>query len=203
MTVGTLILAAGSSTRFEGQAKQLLVLDGKTLIRRAVETALSAMLNGPVLVVLGANRDQIAAELVGLPVGQIHNPDHGQGMATSLRAGLLALQARQPDLSAVAVMLCDQPLITPDLLRQLVDTQSGTGKPIVACRYAGQVGVPALFAQAYFSALLALDGDKGARFLLKNNKTDLAEVGFEPAAVDLDSWADVEKFTTSRLQRER
>lgn len=194
MTIGIIILAAGASRRFAGQAKQLLQIEGKTLIRRITETALGAHLNGPTVVVLGANQELIRAELADLPVEVIDNPDWAEGMSTSVKAGLAGLHQTHPDLDAVVMLLCDQPLITPDLIRQLVTVYGRTGKPMVACGYTGGVGVPALFARPVFADLLALDGDKGARYLLQKRKTDLAEVPFEAAAIDLDSWDDVAKW---------
>ncbi|RIV19053.1 nucleotidyltransferase family protein [Fibrisoma montanum] len=198
MQIGSIILAAGAATRFEGQPKQLLTLNGTTLVQRITQTALTACPNGPVVVVVGANQDRIRPELLNYPVTVVDNPHWSEGMATSLKAGLNSLLSRHPALDAVLVLLCDQPLITPDVLQALIGTHEQTGQPIVACRYAGSVGVPALFAHAYFDKLLALTGDQGARYLLKNNKTDLAEVGFELAAIDLDSWQDVDRFNQSQ-----
>lgn len=196
LNIGIIILAAGASRRFEGQAKQLLKIEGKTLIRRTAEMALAVHLTGPIVVVLGARQETIGAELLGLPVQWVENPAWAEGMATSLKAGLAAMTQTQPGPDGVVVLLSDQPLITPELIQQLVTTHLETDKPMVACRYNGGVGVPALFARAVFDDLRALDGDKGARYLLKQRPNDLAEVDFEPAAVDLDSWADVAKWTT-------
>lgn len=194
MIIGIIILAAGASRRFAGQAKQLLLVEGQTLIRRITETALAAQLNGPTVVVLGANQEPIRAELADLPVALIDNPNWAEGMSTSVKAGLAGLHQTHPDLDAVVMLLCDQPLITPDLIRQLVAVHGQTVKPMVACGYTGGVGVPALFARPVFADLLALAGDKGARYLLQKRKADLAEVPFEAAAIDLDSWDDVAKW---------
>ena len=193
-TIGIIILAAGASRRFGGQAKQLLSVDGKTLIRRITETATAAAVSESIVVVLGANQELIRDELTNLPVQLIDNPAWAEGMSTSLRVGLTALTHCEPIPTAIVVLLCDQPLITPDLIRQLVAVHAETGKQMVACRYTGGVGVPALFAQSVFADLRALEGDKGARYLLQQRADDRADVDFEPAAIDLDSWADVEKW---------
>lgn len=203
MRIGIIILAAGAATRFGGQPKQLLTLNGSTLIQRITQTALTTCPDGPVAVVLGANSNSVRPELQQYPVTVVENPYWSEGMATSLKAGLDSLLMQPPALDAVIVLLCDQPLITANLIQELIDTHVRTGQPIVACRYAGSVGVPALFAQSYFDKLLALTGDQGAQYILKNNKTDLAEVGFEPAAVDLDSWQDVEEFNQSQSDDNR
>jgi molybdenum cofactor cytidylyltransferase len=208
MTINLLILAAGASRRFGGQAKQLLPLAGQPLLRQVVGVALAAGLSGTVSVVLGANAEPIEQALRGLPVRLVDNPDWATGMASSLQAGLRAMMTTDPLANgltsdpdktpagpdAVLVLLCDQPLITSQLLRDLVQLHTQTGQPMVACRYNGEAGVPALFARSVFADLLALTGDKGARFLLRNRPADLALLDFAPAAVDLDSWADVTRW---------
>ncbi len=194
MTVATLVLAAGGSTRL-GQPKQLLTLDGQTLVRRITDVALSLAV-GPVVVVLGANHERINVELDERPVQVVVNADWREGMASSLRAGLLALPNESVD--AFLILLTDQPLVTADLLRQLIHTHQRTGRGIVACRYGGAtdnssapVGVPALFASRYRTEFLNLAGDVGARKLIQQHAADCAEVPFAEALIDLDTQQDV------------
>ncbi len=209
MTTGIIILAAGASSRFGGEPKQLLTMRAGqepaiTLVRRAAELALAAQLGGPVVVVLGANRDRIAPELAGLPITVIDNNAYNLGLSSSIKIGLAGVYMTNKAIDTVVVLLCDQPLVTTALVQQLAATHAETGKPIVACRYGGtqpdgsgpgsQLGVPALFERSYFEELLQLDGDKGARFVLTNHPDDVAEIGFAPAALDLDSWEDVANF---------
>ena len=82
-SVGIVILAAGASTRM-GTPKQLLCYAGKSLLRRAAETALASQ-GQPVVVVLGAAGEHCRPELEGLPVRIVENPDWEQGMSASLR----------------------------------------------------------------------------------------------------------------------
>jgi len=65
MSIATIVLAAGGSTRL-GEPKQLLTQDGTTLIRQIAQTAL-ALKTGPVIVVLGAHEERIRAELIDYP----------------------------------------------------------------------------------------------------------------------------------------
>ncbi|MEZ0486295.1 nucleotidyltransferase family protein [Fibrella aquatica] len=192
MKTGIIVLAAGSSKRFGGIAKQLLTINGTSLVRNAVDIAMAANLGGPVVVVLGDRRAQIAPELDGLGVTLIDNPTYDDGVATSVKVGLAGLFMMQPSIDTFIVMPCDQPFLTPALLNQLVATQTETGKGMVATRYADQVHMPALFTRRYAELLAELTGDKAPKWVIIKHKTDLAEVGFEPAAIDLDFWAQVE-----------
>lgn len=194
MKTGIIILAAGASKRFGGIAKQLLTINGTSLIRHAATVALAADLGGPVVVVLGDRREQVAPELDGLGITLIDNPAFADGIASSVKIGLAGLFLMQPTISTFLIMPCDQPFLTPALLRQLVATQEETGKGIVATRYAGQVHMPALFTRFYAEPLTLLTDDKAPKWVIIKHKTDLAEVGFEPAAIDLDFWSQVEEL---------
>ena len=194
MIIGTIILAAGSSSRL-GQPKQLLVHKGKTLVRRITDMAL-ALQKGPVTVVLGANRHAVADELAGLPVTLIDNPRYEEGLSSSLKMGLAGLFVTQNKIDAVLVLLTDQPHVSPELLLHLIETFQDGDKGITACRYGidGPLGVPALFATKYVDELLGLTGDKGARWVIVKHRSDCAEVPFEQGLIDLDSPQDLARF---------
>ena len=199
------VLAAGGSSRL-GTPKQLVRFRGRTLLRRAVETALAgAVLPSPraarataapvvsrVVVVLGARAAALRAELDGLPVHIAVNRRWREGLASSLRAGLrAALAATGRARPAAGLFLtCDQPYVTPSLLRRLV-RRFRRGAPIVACAYDGTLGVPALFARGYFSDLLDLSGDQGAKQILARHRAEVAPVCFARGAADIDQPRDV------------
>ncbi|GAB4042498.1 nucleotidyltransferase family protein [Spirosoma jeollabukense] len=193
MSIATIILAAGGSTRLGGQPKQLLIQDGQPLIRRIVEASLSIQA-GPVIAVLGANEDLVRQEINDFQLLTVVNPDWREGLASSLRVGLRMLSDQPID--AFLIVLTDQPYVTADLLQQIITTQQKTGRGIVACRYgeSGHLGVPALFDIRYKSEFLHLTGDVGARKLIQQYRNDCAEVSFPLAAVDLDTWEDVKRW---------
>jgi molybdenum cofactor cytidylyltransferase len=186
---GAVILAAGGSTRM-GTPKQLLEIDGKPLVVRAVEAALASPA-WPVVVVLGANAEKIEPTLARLPVLITENPAWAEGMASSIRAGVTVLRQFSRALDGAVVALCDQPAFSADVIAQLVATQRATGRSIVAARYAGRHGAPALFLREHFSTLVALTGEEGARALLNDDPARVAAVDLPALAVDLDTPADV------------
>ena len=197
--VGILILAAGSSSRL-GRPKQLLEYQGKTLLRRAAETAVASNFT-PVAVVTGAQHDALLPELAGLPVAAVHNPHWAEGMGTSLKTGLAALEAL-PDaaaLTGVIVLLCDQPLVTPALLRQLVETHQATDYAIVAAEYNGVRGVPVFFGAAALPLLRALPNTGGAQQLLRQHPEWVASVPFAGGAVDVDTEAQYAALLAGRF----
>jgi molybdenum cofactor cytidylyltransferase len=181
-----------------GEPKQLLRYKGQSLMRRITETAL-AIQRGPVVVVLGANRDQIVPELAGLPVTLVDNPGWPAGQASSLKTGLAALYLTNKDMEAVLVLHTDQPMVSVGLLIHMLDVWQEDSKRIVACRYGTQVSVPALFSRDYIAELLQLEGDKGVKWVIGKHRSDCVEVPFEAGGIDLDSKRDVDQFTQAQL----
>jgi molybdenum cofactor cytidylyltransferase len=193
LKIGTIILAAGDSSRMGGEPKQLLAYKGQSLMRRVTETAL-ALQRGPVVVVLGANRERIVPELAGLPVTLVDNSSWPTGQASSLKTGLAALYLTNKDIDAVFVLHTDQPMVSVGLLTYMLEVGREEGKGIVACRYDTQLSVPALFSRDYIDRLLQLEGDKGVKWVIVKHRDDCVEVPFEAGAIDLDSKRDVALF---------
>jgi molybdenum cofactor cytidylyltransferase len=157
--VAAVILAAGASTRL-GSPKQLALLRGECLLDRAVRIAQEA---GCIpVVVLGAHAEAISAACHLDEIETIINPRWEGGMSTSISDGI---ESAQSFADAVILMTCDQPAVTPVHLKELITTGEQLGNPI-ASSYAGRNGVPAYFPATYFSQLLDLHGDTGARELL-------------------------------------
>jgi len=188
--VGVVVLAAGGSRRLPGP-KQLLRFRGKTLLRHAAQTAVSAGC-GPVVVVLGAAAlaSQLRFELSDLDLTIVENPRWQEGMSTSIHAGLDALE-RAEALDAVLITTCDQPHVTAKLLKQIVAAYRQAHPPAVASAYAGTIGVPALFGRPLFAELLGLEHDQGAKRILERHLEAVARVPFEQGAVDIDTPEDV------------
>jgi CTP:molybdopterin cytidylyltransferase MocA len=185
---GAVILAAGASTRM-GEPKQLLPLEGRPLVVRAADAALAAGA-WPVVVVLGAHAEKIRPALARLPVLIAENAAWPEGLAASIRVGVTTLQQFSRTLDAALLALCDQPAFSADVIARLVAAQCATGRSIVAARYAGRQGAPALLLREHFPALTALTGETGARDLLNGQPTRVAAVDLPALAHDLDTPAD-------------
>ena len=194
--VALLLLAAGASTRM-GRPKQLLPYHRRTLLRHAAETAVAAGC-APIVLVTGALHDELLAEIVGLPILAERNPDWETGMASSIRAGLAAVAAAAP--RAVLVMLTDQPLVTPELLRQLIVQQHATQAPVVAAAYGETLGVPAIFDKSLLPELLKLQGAQGAGRLIARLGAAVGQVAFPAGLLDVDTPAQYTALLQGSLE---
>jgi molybdenum cofactor cytidylyltransferase len=185
--IAILVLAAGGSTRM-GSPKQLLEIEGKSLIRRTCELALD--LNPSIIAaVLGNAFFAISQEIKGLPIMLVENANWEQGMASSLRTGIKALSKSTANFDAVLMLLCDQPLVNQDYLDRLVRTYRSEALPAAASAYNNILGVPVIFDWEVLRQFASEDGDHGARFLLKDlvKKNQVTSLDFPEGAIDLDT----------------
>jgi molybdenum cofactor cytidylyltransferase len=184
-----IVLAAGAATRF-GSPKQLARLNGRPLLHLAVARAVE-IAGQSVTVVLGANAAELAPLLRHTGASMVINRDWTEGMGSSVRAGVAGIPAAA---DGALLMLADQPAVTADDLRRLVNTWRAQPNHIVAAQYAGTAGVPAIFAREDFAALGALRGDAGARALLRRAGERLVRVPLPSAAIDIDTPEDLLKL---------
>jgi molybdenum cofactor cytidylyltransferase len=190
--IGLIVLAAGASTRM-GTPKQLLLYQGRSFVRHTVEVAVASICQ-PIIIVLGANAQRIKPEVSHFPVQIVENQQWSEGMSSSIRVGIEALNAVNPELEAVAIALCDQPFISSQIINQLVEAYYLTGKPIVACEYAGTLGVPALFSRTLFPELMALKTSQGAKQIINKHRHEVVGVPFPEGAIDIDTPEDYDQL---------
>jgi len=189
--VAAIILAAGRSLRM-GSPKQLLRIDDESLVRRAAKSALASRCDR-VIVVVGADAEAVAREISDLPVERLENANWEEGIASSIRAGVEAATAAQPQPDAVLIMLADQPAVTSELLDQLVAAAETAPAGLVACEYAGTLGAPAFYARRHFDALGRLSGDRGGKTLLAAHSEAVVRIPFAAAAIDVDTLDDYQR----------
>jgi molybdenum cofactor cytidylyltransferase len=195
--IGAVILAAGQSSRYRAAdpsaaSKVVATLDGKPLVRHVAEAALAGRLD-PIVVVTGFAREHVEDALVGLDVRFVHNPAFATGLASSLRAGVAALG---PGVSGVAILLADMPMITGELTAALARAFAAhpQANALVPVRK-GQRGNPVFIGEKLFSEVAKLEGDAGARPLLKG-RSDVVEIPVddEGIAFDVDTPEALERF---------
>ncbi len=185
--IGAVILAAGQSSRYRAAdpsaiSKVVATLGGKPLVRHVGEAALAAGLE-PVIVVTGFADEATRAALEGLPVSFVHNPLFATGLSSSLQAGVASLPH---DVSGAAILLADMPRISAALLTTLVKAfEDHPGACALAPNLKGQRGNPVFIRRVLFDDVARLEGDVGARALLRG-RSDVIDVIMDDDAVAFD-----------------
>lgn len=180
--VAALALAAGRSSRMGAPNKLLAPLEDRPMIAHVVDRLLSAPLE-PILVVLGHQAAEVRAALGARPVRFIDNPRFEGGMASSIRAGFQEL----PDgVHGALVMLGDMPFVPHAVLEALRAALPLDRPAIVVPITSGRRGHPVLFSRHFFEAMVALEGDRGARDLLHAHPEAIIEIEVDDDGVVFD-----------------
>jgi len=198
--LGILIIAAGNSSRL-GTNKQLVELNGVTLLERTINIAKE--LNDSLICVLGYDADNIKSYIHLEPDTLVVNHHWKQGMGSSIARGINYFCDKNTILfDAVMILLCDQYLINPFDLKELKKQwKINSNQKIIASQYFDPKeekiiqGAPAIFPKEYFDQLKNLK-EKGARKIIQQNQHKLISVPLENAAFDLDTKEDLEQFKT-------
>jgi len=191
--ISAIILAAGQSKRM-GQAKQLLGIGGKALLQQVLDAVLDSDVD-EVLLVLGHEAERIrnAMDVRGARV--VVNRDYAQGMITSIREGLKALDKRS---EAFFIVLGDQPEIRPAVYNRLIREfrRIRPSPGILLPAYQGEKGHPALFSIKYLAESFKITGDVGFREIIQRHPEEvfLVDVGTAAILADIDTPEDFREY---------
>jgi molybdenum cofactor cytidylyltransferase len=172
-----------------GRRKQLLPCRGRTLLRRAAKTAVEAGCS-PIVVVLGCEAERMAPELAGLPVTATVNTHWERGIGASIKHGAARLLELTPATDAALILLSDQPLVTAETLRRLMDEFTRSEKPACVSAYADTIGPPVVVGSLWFPQLLALPDSQGAKAIWSRCADAISRCRCDEAATDVDTPAD-------------
>lgn len=150
-----ILLGAGFSTRF-GEDKRLLELQSKPLLSH---TALlyRSVFSDTVLVL--RDTDEALSKLVPEDIEIVYTDRAQYGISESIKAGLkVRLKS-----SWIVIGLIDMPFVESETLHLLRDQMMKSPQQIVRLRYRNRMGNPVGIPKQYYSSLLSLTGDQGAR----------------------------------------
>jgi molybdenum cofactor cytidylyltransferase len=189
VNIAGIVLAAGRGARFGGsQSKLVARYEGQPLVRRAAETLIGSRAR-PIVVVTGFDREGVEAALAGLPLRFTHNFEFASGMASSLRAGLVA----SGDCSGAVVLPGDMPLVRSETIDRLIEAFEAAPECAAVIPYfRGRRGNPALLGHRLFARAMTLSGDEGARRILSETEGVLRlDVEDQGVMMDVDRREDL------------
>jgi CTP:molybdopterin cytidylyltransferase MocA len=186
-TLTAVLLAAGSSSRL-GYPKQLVNIEGQSLVRRSA-ACLAALPIRELIVVTGAGEKAVRAELESIPLTLAHNEDWRQGMGSSI-----ATACRRLDevVDGVLITLCDLWRLEQADLLNLVGAWRKDPTRIVASQWHDAFGPPVIFPASCFAELSALRGERGAKAVIAGHPDIVRFVPLDNARFDLDRPDDLD-----------
>jgi molybdenum cofactor cytidylyltransferase len=189
LKIAGLMLAAGQSKRFNG-IKQLADLDGQPMLRHTLN---NVTLNGRLLkkltefsVILGANAESISPIVPGYVTTHVFE-GWSKGMGATLAFGVQKVNSES---SHILVTLADQVALTGEQIETMLHHCSIAPDKIIAASYEDVLGAPVIFPRRYFRPLMSLQGDIGARKILKHHEKDVLAVSLANAQYDIDTQCD-------------
>jgi molybdenum cofactor cytidylyltransferase len=187
-----ILLAAGRGTRFDpsGQRNKLLQCppgQQASVVAASARHMLAVLPRVVAVLRPGADAEALSAQLLALGCEVTICPQADTGMAASLAH---ALAHAGKDAQGFIIALGDMPHVQPSTIQSLkAALERGAG--IAAPMYRGQRGNPVGFSRDYLPQLLALEGDQGARGILKHAPVTELEVDDSGILQDVDTPADL------------
>ncbi|MFN8073166.1 MAG: nucleotidyltransferase family protein [Mycobacterium sp.] len=184
--IGGVLLAAGAGKRY-GADKLAVVLNGETMLWRAAAAMLGAGLD-PVVAVVAAGSDRPVPDRVRTVV----NERSLEGVATSVRAGLTALQ-NTPEIAAAVIAPADQPWCGEPVYRRIVDTYRHSGRSVIVATFGGALRNPVLLAREQWGLAERIRGDIGLSAVVRGLSPLTVECGDVGSVTDIDTPGDLER----------
>jgi CTP:molybdopterin cytidylyltransferase MocA len=169
--LAAVILSGGQSSRM-GSPKALLRFQGKTFLEHLVAVTTHAQISVR-RIVLGSDAGLITQAVALHPSDIVSNPDWPLGQLSSIHS---ALRSLPPGTDGILLCLVDHPLVSGELVDQLITVFYATRKSIVLPVCDGRRGHPVIFSAKLYEELLAAPVDQGARAVVWAHTQDLVEV---------------------------
>jgi CTP:molybdopterin cytidylyltransferase MocA len=189
--IAGVVLAAGGASRF-GAAKQLAELDGAPLLEHAIRSIEAVPAIERTVVVLGARAAEIRAGVDFGATDVVVCEDWADGQSASLKTGIAAVAG---EAEAAVITLGDMPRVTADVIARFAELAAEHGTQARArAVYDGVPGHPVVLGSDYFDAVGEIEGDIGARELLRSIGVHKIECSHLCSAVDIDTPADLDRL---------
>lgn len=181
--ITAIVLAAGASSRMHGKDKLMMMIDGETLLCRAVKSICASEISKCIVVVRN-DPETYQSMLVDFDVDIILAPNAHEGMSASMKTGL---EAAGENANGYMICLGDMPNLTPHHFNAVIAAHQ-IGKITRPKTMDGLFGHPVLFDKCYHEDLKKISGDEGARALIKRESSNVVEIEMDDAIlIDLDT----------------
>lgn len=183
--VVAVVLAAGESRRM-GSPKALLPFAGVTFLEHIVSSLVQTKV-GKIIVVLGHRAEEIRSKVAHLPVTWVVNNDYAKGQLSSLVAAVRRLaEDGDWEVDGMLVHLVDHPLISLELVDQMIARFYESKKLVVLPRYKGRRGHPVIFSKDLFAEIVSTPLEQGAKGVVHAHRADTLEVETDEAGITVD-----------------
>lgn len=189
--ISAILLAAGTSTRMEGENKLSKEINGIPLINYSIKSILSSSIDELVIVV--GHEKEIIKNCIGVnkKVKIIFNSDYENGIASSIKFGLRNISNKA---EAFFICLADMPMISQNIYNKLIKSRYNYNKKniaeytkeIIVPNHDGKKGNPVLFSKSMKKKIMNITGDNGAKKIIELYPRKVLNVPFKNNKILLD-----------------
>lgn len=195
-----LLLAAGNSSRF-GSPKQLAKVKSELLIQKTLNQFNASQVN-EIYLVLGAYASQIKPQIPA-HINVIEVSGWQEGMGTSIATAVKDIKLHQHEnrptlFSHVMIGLADQINLSTAGFNQLLTKAKQEPNKIIAAQYDNAYGAPCIFPRFCFEELAELQGEQGAKKLIKRHLQSVSLLPLPEAAIDIDTQAQLATWSKGK-----
>lgn len=181
--INLILLASGYGRRFKGN-KLLAKIQGKFIYKHVIDKVENMNFN-KIICVTQYKEIEENLKVENPNVQVIINENSDLGISNSIKLGI----NYDKEADAYMFMVCDQPFIKRETIKEIVNKFCETNKGIIAVSKDGVIGNPVLFSKKYIDELLSLKGDTGGKKVLKRHIDDveLVEAQDKIELIDIDT----------------
>ena len=188
--ISSILLAAGESKRMKGDNKLTKEINGIPLIRHSIDNILSSSID-ELIIVLGYQKEIIKNFIdENDKIKIVFNNQFKTGMASSIKSGIKNLSTKT---EAFFICLGDMPMINKHIYNDLI--KHVNNKEIIIPTYKKQQGNPILFSIKMKNEIMNIEGDVGAKEILKKNKDKIFNLQINDQAI-LKNYNTLDSFNS-------
>jgi molybdenum cofactor cytidylyltransferase len=192
--ISAILLAAGQSKRMKGKNKLLLKYKRKTLINHVLKSLIESKVN-KIIIVLGHEGRKIKKiALKSKKIIFVFNSNYAKGISTSIKCGLKKISKKN---IGFLITHADMPLVSKTILNTLCSALKSKNKEIFVPVYKKKIGNPLAFKYLMIKSLKKIKGDRGAKKLIRSNKSkvQLVKMKSKTILIDFDQLKDFPSAT--------
>ena len=192
--ISAILLAAGQSKRMQSENKLLKKYKKKYLINHILKSLIKSKVN-KIIIVLGYENKKIKKiALKSKKIIFVVNSQYLKGISTSIKCGLKKISKKN---IGFLITHADMPLVSKTILNALCSALKNKNEEIFIPVYKKRIGNPLAFKYSMIKSLKKIKGDRGAKKLIRSNKSkvQLVKIKSKSILIDFDQLKDFPSTT--------
>ena len=181
--ISAILLAAGQSKRIQGENKLLKKYKKKYLINHILKSLIKSKVNRIIIVLSHENKKIKKIALKNKKITFAVNSQYLKGISTSIKCGLKRISKKN---IGFLIVHADMPLISKTILNTLCSALKNKNKEIFVPVYKRKIGNPLAFKYSMIESLKKIKGDRGAKKLIRSNKSKIQSVKMKSKSILID-----------------